>query len=69
MANMVPCDVRCLGAEAAVVDALARLQLAAMRAGCRISLCNATPELVELIAFVGLADVLTQRDEDRTTSR
>ena len=68
MATVVPCDVRCLGAEAAAVDALARLQVAAMRCGCRISLRNASPELVELIAFIGLDEVLL-RDEDRCTSR
>jgi hypothetical protein len=68
MATVVPCDVRCLGAEAAVVDALARLQLAAMRCGCRISMRNASPELVELIAFIGLEEVLP-RDEDRSASR
>jgi hypothetical protein len=68
MATLVPCDVRCLGAEAAVVDALARLQLAAMRVGCRISLRNASPELLELIAFIGLKEVLP-RDADRSASR
>jgi len=68
MATVVPYDVRCLGAEAAVVDALARLQVAAMRCGCRISLRNASPELVELIAFIGLEQALPQ-DEDRSTSR
>ena len=69
MATVVPCDVRCLEAKAEAVDALARLQLAAIRAGCRISLRNASPELVELIAFVRLAEVLTQRYEDRSTCR
>ena len=68
MAKVVPCDVRCLGAEVAVVDALARLQLAAMRYGCRISLSNTSPDLVELIAFIGLEEVLL-RDEDRSASR
>jgi hypothetical protein len=68
MATEAPCDVRCLEANAVTVDALARLQLAALRAGCRICLCNASPELLELILFIGLADVLI-RDEGRTTSR
>ena len=68
MATEVPCDVRWLRADTTTVDALARLQLAALRAGCRIWLCNASPELLELIVFVGLADVLI-RDEGRTTSR
>ena len=58
MATVVPCDVRDLRADAATVDALARLQLAALRSGCRIGLCNASPELLELIAFIGLTRVL-----------
>ena len=68
MATVVPCDVRCLRAHAVVVDALARLQLAAMRSGWRISLHNASPELVELIAFIGLEQALP-RGEDRRASR
>jgi hypothetical protein len=67
MANVVPCDVRWLRAEAAVVDALARLQLAALRGGWQISLRNASPELLELIAFIGLEQALP-RDEDRSAS-
>jgi hypothetical protein len=68
MATVVPCDVRCLRADAAVVDALARLQLVAMRRDWRISLHNASPELVELIAFIGLEEALP-RGEDRSASR
>ena len=68
MATVVPCDVRCLRAEVAAVGALARLQLAAMRAGCRICLCNASPELLELIALIGLEEALPA-DEDRRASR
>ena len=68
MATDVPCDVRCLAARAEVVDALARLQLTALRAGARICLREASSELLELIAFIGLEQVLPQ-DEDRTTSR
>jgi len=40
------------------VDALARLQLAARRHRCRIELRNASSELRDLIAFMGLEDVL-----------
>jgi ABC-type transporter Mla MlaB component len=47
-----------VGPDAATVDALARLQLAAQRRGCRIRLQNASPELRELVAFMGLQDVL-----------
>lgn len=52
------CDVQGVGADAVVVDALARLQLAARRFGCRIELCNASPELRELVCLLGLENVL-----------
>jgi len=68
MATLVPCDVRCLEANAVTVDALARLQLPAKRQHCLIRLSNATPELLELIVFIGLEQVLPQH-EDRPTSR
>jgi hypothetical protein len=40
------------------VDALARLHLAATRRRCRIQLVDASAELRELVAFMGLGDVL-----------
>ena len=40
------------------VDALARLGLAGRRLGRELRLRNASQELQELLAFVGLADVL-----------
>ena len=40
------------------VDALARLQLAARRLGFELRLCSASPELLELVDFAGLAAVL-----------
>ena len=52
------CDVRGVDADAVTVDALARLQFAARRHGCRVYLRRASAELVELVAFMGLADVL-----------
>ena len=52
------CDVAGVEPDAATVDALARLQLAAGRLGCRVRLENASPQLRELIAFMGLQDVL-----------
>ena len=42
----VVCDVRSVGPDAVTVDALARLQLAARRRGCRVRLCNASHELL-----------------------
>ena len=54
------CDVRGVEPDAVVVDALARLQLGARRHGCRVRLRNASAELRELVAFMGLADVLAE---------
>jgi hypothetical protein len=50
--------VRGVDADAVTVDALARLQLAARRHGCRVRLRRASRELGELVAFMGLEDVL-----------
>jgi ABC-type transporter Mla MlaB component len=58
-AEVALCDVRGIAPDAVTVDALARLQLAARRHGCRVRLRNASPELVDLVAFMGLRDVLT----------
>lgn len=52
------CDVAGIEPDAVTVDALCRLQLAARRIGCRVLLENASPELRDLIAFMGLTDVL-----------
>jgi ABC-type transporter Mla MlaB component len=52
------CDVTGVEPDAVCVDALARLQLAARRHGCVVRLRHATPELLELVAFMGLTDVL-----------
>lgn len=57
-ARLAVCDATGIGVTAATVDALARLQLAARRHGCRIRLRNASPELLELLALMGLSDVL-----------
>jgi ABC-type transporter Mla MlaB component len=57
--EVVPCDVRSVTRpDAAAIDALARLQLIARRRGRRIGLRNASPELQELLAAVGLSEVL-----------
>jgi ABC-type transporter Mla MlaB component len=57
-ASVVRCDVSGIDPDAVTVDALARLQLGAQRHGCQVRLCNASPELLELLAFMGLRDVL-----------
>lgn len=60
-AEEVLCDVAGVPADAVTVDALARLQLAARRSGCRVRLQEASAELRELVAFMGLEDVLPDR--------
>ena len=57
----IVCDVRALAPDAVAVDALARLQLAARRLGLELRLRHASSELQELLAFVGLRDVLRRR--------
>jgi ABC-type transporter Mla MlaB component len=59
-AAVARCDVAGIGADAVTVDALARLQLAARRHGCQVRLRNASEELRELLAFMGLQDVLPE---------
>ncbi len=57
-AEVVRCEVDGVEPDAVTVDALARLQLAAHRNGCRVRLCGASDELLELVAFMGLEDIL-----------
>jgi ABC-type transporter Mla MlaB component len=52
------CDVSGVDTDAVTVDALARLQLAARRNGCQVRLRNASDDLLALVAFMGLRDVL-----------
>jgi ABC-type transporter Mla MlaB component len=61
--DAIACDVRELTcADVPALDALARLQLTARRFGMTIELHNASRALVDLIALVGLADVLVVVD-------
>ncbi len=57
-ADVALCDVGRVDPDGETVDALARLQLAARRHGCRVRLQHASEELLELLAFTGLSDVL-----------
>ncbi|MQA85581.1 MAG: STAS domain-containing protein [Streptosporangiales bacterium] len=58
-ADLVVCDVASLtDPDAGTVDALARLALTARRLGRRFGLRHASRELQELLALVGLSDVL-----------
>jgi ABC-type transporter Mla MlaB component len=57
-ADVALCDVTGVVSDAVTIDALARLQLAARRHGCQVRLLQASAELRELVAFMGLRDVL-----------
>jgi ABC-type transporter Mla MlaB component len=57
-AEIAFCDVAGLEPDAVTVEALARLQLGARRAGCQVRLQHASEELRRLVAFMGLGDVL-----------
>jgi hypothetical protein len=54
---------------AATIDEIARLQLAALRRGCKLELANANPYLLELIGFVGLAEVLRVESSGQAEQR
>ena len=58
------CDVSGVDPDAVTVDALARLQLAARRYGCRVRLRYASTELLDLVSFMGLTDVLPDDPEE-----
>ena len=52
------CDLSGAEPTAATVDVLARLALSLRRRGCRLRVRRASPELRELIAFMGLTEAL-----------
>ena len=58
--DVVLCDVTGVAGDAVALDALARLQLAARRGGCRVRLRNPSAELRELLRFAGLRDVVPE---------
>jgi ABC-type transporter Mla MlaB component len=58
VAGAVVCDVKTCPADCVTVEALCRLQLAARRHGCTLTLRHASRELSGLVAFMGLAEVL-----------
>lgn len=59
-ASVLACDVEGVEPDAVVVDALARLQLAARRRGSEVLLHNASTSLLELVELMGLTNVLTE---------
>ena len=60
-ADVALCDVAGVDPDAVTVEALARLQLAARRHGCQVRLRHASDELLDLVTFMGLRDVLPDR--------
>jgi hypothetical protein len=54
----IVCDLRGVAADCVTVDAIARLHLAARRAGVELDVRHASQELKELLAFTGLSGVL-----------
>jgi ABC-type transporter Mla MlaB component len=58
-ATVALCDVsEIVYVDGVTVDALARLQLAAKRHGCQVRFQHVSEPLRELLAFIGLADVI-----------
>jgi ABC-type transporter Mla MlaB component len=57
-ADVVLCDVSAVRTDAVTIDALARLRVVAGRHGCEVRLQNGSDELRDLLAFMGLSEVL-----------
>jgi hypothetical protein len=56
--GVLVCDVHGVEPDAVTVDALCRLQMAARRHSCRVRLRGASADLLDLVAFMGLTEVL-----------
>ena len=54
----IVCELRGVAADCVTVDALARLHLAAKRAGVGLAVRHPSAELRELLVFTGLSGVL-----------
>jgi hypothetical protein len=65
----VDCDVGHCRADLATANALARAYVNACRLGTPLRFVDASPQLQELIAFVGLADVLLRGSEGQAEER
>jgi hypothetical protein len=57
----VECDVRGALPDVVTVGMLARLELIARRNGNTLDLRNASPELLDVVAFMGLDEILKAR--------
>jgi hypothetical protein len=56
--SVVEYDVRGARPDAITVAVLARLELNARRNGCTLHLRNASAELLDVVAFMGLGEIL-----------
>ena len=63
------CDVADCRADLATASALARAHVNARRVGSRLYVVNASPQLQELIAFLGLDGVLLGRRQGQAEER
>jgi hypothetical protein len=57
-ARVLRCDIEDLPSDAVTLDALARVRLAARRREVELEVLGASAELVALLAFTGLSEVL-----------
>jgi anti-anti-sigma regulatory factor len=65
-ADLVICDVGMLDTcDLVAIDALAHLTLIGRQLGCEVQVTRVSDQLAELIAFVGLKQVLTGSRPDR----
>jgi ABC-type transporter Mla MlaB component len=61
-AGVLVCEVSGVASDAVAVEALCRLQLGARHHRCTVRLRGASPELLDLIAYLGLGDVVTREN-------
>jgi hypothetical protein len=62
-ATLILCDVGAvIDPDVAAVEALARLRVATRRLGRRMRVWNASEDFEALLAFMGLGDVLPERE-------
>jgi len=69
MATRIVYDAAGSPPDAASVDLLARLQLAARRAGAELRLRHASDDLLAVIVFAGLAEVLRVEPQRQVEER
>jgi hypothetical protein len=65
----VDCDVGHCRADLATTNALARAYVNARHLGTTLQVVNVSPELQELVAFVGLAQALLGRRQGQAEQR